>query len=73
MSKYSIEHIMPQSIESVPEWKCMLGKNWEEVHQTWLHRLGNLTLTAYNSTYSNRPFKEKKTVTGGVRAERSAP
>ena len=51
----------------------MLGKNWEEVHQTWLHRLGNLTLTAYNSTYSNRPFKEKKTVTGGVQAERSAP
>ena len=65
VSKYSIEHIMPQSIDSVPEWKCMLGKNWEEVHQTWLHRLGNLTLTAYNSTYSNRPFKEKKTVTGG--------
>ena len=31
----------------------------------WLHRLGNLTLTAYNSTYSNRPFEEKKTVTGG--------
>ena len=65
VSEYSIEHIMPQSIDSVPEWKCMLGKNWEEVHQTWLHRLGNLTLTAYNSTYSNRPFEEKKTVTGG--------
>ena len=67
VSKYSIEHIMPQSIDSVPEWKCMLGKNWDEVHQTWLHRLGNLTLTAYNSTYSNRPFKEKKTVTGGFK------
>ena len=65
VSEYSIEHIMPQSIDSVPEWKCMLGKNWEEVHQMWLHRLGNLTLTAYNSTYSNRPFEEKKTMKGG--------
>ena len=65
VSEYSIEHIMPQSIDSVPEWKFMLGRNWEEVHRMWLHRLGNLTLTAYNSTYSNRPFEEKKTMKGG--------
>ncbi len=65
VSEYSIEHIMPQSIDDVPEWKCMLGKNWEEVHSKWLHRLGNLTLTGYNSTYSNRPFEEKKTIDGG--------
>ena len=62
---YSIEHIMPQSIDDVPEWKNMLGGNWEEVHETWLHRLGNLTLTAYNSEYSNRPFEVKKSITGG--------
>src|SRR5690606_11979476 len=30
-----------------------------------LHRLGNLTLTGYNSTYSDRPFSEKKTIAGG--------
>ncbi len=65
VSEYSIEHVMPQSIDSIPEWQRMLGQNWEEVHQTWLHRLGNLTLTAYNSKYSNRPFEEKKTVKGG--------
>ena len=65
VSEYSIEHIMPQNIDNVPEWQDMLGKNWEEVHQTWLHRLGNLTLTAYNGRYSNRPFKEKKTLKGG--------
>lgn len=65
VSEYSIEHIMPQSIENNSEWKEMLGSNWEEVHQKWLHRLGNLTLTAYNSTYSNKPFEEKKTVPGG--------
>ena len=65
VSEYSIEHIMPQSIDDVPEWKFMLGENWEKVHQAWLHRLGNLTLTAYNSAYSNRPFEEKKTMEGG--------
>ena len=56
---------MPQSIDDVVEWKDMLGLDWEEVHRKWLHRLGNLTLTAYNSTYSNRPFEEKKTLEGG--------
>lgn len=65
VSEYSIEHIMPQNIDNVAEWKDMLGLDWEEVHRKWLHRLGNLTLTAYNSTYSNKPFEEKKTVIGG--------
>ena len=65
VGEYSIEHVMPQYIDSVPAWKDMLGQDWEEVHREWLHRLGNLTLTAYNSTYSNRPFQEKKTVRGG--------
>lgn len=62
---YSIEHIMPQEIAEVPEWQEMLGENWTESHEIWLHRLGNLTLTAYNSKYSNRPFDEKKTIKGG--------
>jgi len=43
----------------------MLGETWREVQKTWLNRLGNLTLTGYNSTYSDRPFEEKKTVEGG--------
>ena len=62
---YTIEHIMPQDIERVREWQEMLGDGWNEIHRTWLHRLGNLTLTAYNSSYKNRPFEEKKTVEGG--------
>ncbi len=65
VGEYSIEHVMPQSIDSVPEWKDMLGQDWEEVHREWLHKLGNLTLTGYNSTYSNRPFQDKKTIRGG--------
>ena len=43
----------------------MLGEGWQEVQREWLHRLGNLTLTGYNSTYSDRPFDEKKTIPGG--------
>ena len=64
-SDYSIEHIMPQSINRSDKWKAMLGDNWKEVHETWLHRLGNLTLTAYNATYSNKSFEEKKAIQGG--------
>ena len=64
-TEYSIEHIMPQWIGGVPEWQQMLGDDWEVAHWTWVDRLGNLTLTAYNSTYSNRPFHEKKDVKGG--------
>ena len=64
---FSIEHIMPQAISDISEWREMLGDSWEEDHGMWLHRLGNLTLTAYNSTYSNKPFDEKKDVAGGFR------
>ncbi len=64
---YSIEHIMPVDIAQTTEWQNMLGENWMEDHEVWLHRLGNLTLTAYNSRYSNRPFEKKKTIEGGFR------
>jgi predicted transport protein len=56
---------MPQNDRLRPEWRKMLGENWKDVQKTWLHRLGNLTLTGYNSTYSDRPFEEKKTIKGG--------
>jgi predicted transport protein len=64
-STYTVEHILPQN-ERLPEpWQRMLGPDWKGVQKTWVHRLGNLTLTGYNSTYSDRPFEEKKTITGG--------
>ena len=56
-NQLSIEHIMPQTLS--PEWESALGANALSVHKTWLHRLGNLTLTAYNSRYSNSSFEEK--------------
>src|SRR5699024_6337206 len=44
---YSIEHIMPQHL--TPAWIKELGNDYEDIHETWLHRIANLTLTAYNS------------------------
>ena len=60
---YTIEHIMPQNLSK--GWKAMLGTEWPQIHEAWLHRLANLTLTAYNSSYSNRPFENKKNMVGG--------
>ena len=64
-SNFTIEHIMPQNEDLRPEWRAMLGTDWKKVKETWLHRLGNLTLTGYNSRYSDRPFDEKKVIAGG--------
>jgi predicted transport protein len=64
-STYSIEHIMPQNERVPAAWRTMLGENWRETHKTWVDRLGNLTLTGYNSKYSDRSFEEKKTIPGG--------
>ena len=60
---YSIEHIMPQHL--TPTWIKALGADYEQIHEQWLHRIANLTLTAYNSKYSNSSFEEKKTMEHG--------
>ena len=60
---YSIEHIMSQHL--TPAWVKALGDDYEQIHETWLHRIANLTLTAYNSKYSNSGFEEKKTMKNG--------
>jgi predicted transport protein len=62
---FTIEHVMPQNEDMRPEWRAALGSDWQSVQPVWLHRLGNLTLTGYNSTYSDRPFAEKKAISGG--------
>ena len=64
-SNYSIEHILPQNENLRQEWRQMLGENWRQEQEEWLHRLGNLTLTGYNSSYSDRPFHDKKNIPGG--------
>lgn len=62
--KWSIEHIFPQG-EHIPTfWVDMMsGGNRElaeSMRQQYVHTLGNLTITAYNSTLGNKSFKEKR-------------
>ena len=66
-SAYTVEHVMPQNEKLPRPWREMLGSGWKEVQAAWLHRLGNLTLTGYNGTYSDRSFDEKKTIRGGFK------
>ena len=58
--EYTIEHILPQNENLSPAWKGALGADWKQIHETLLHTLGNLTLTAYNSKYGDHPFPEKR-------------
>ncbi len=66
-NQYSIEHIMPQNIQHNLVWQKELGENWQEVHELYLHTLGNLTITAYNAELSNRSFAEKLNNVGGFK------
>lgn len=63
--EYSIEHIMPQHLTAA--WVTALGEEHEMIHMNWLHRLANLTLTAYNSRYSNSPFTDKRDMAHGFK------
>lgn len=57
--KLTIEHVMPQT----------LNKYWNNIpadkHEEFLHTLGNLTITGYNSELSNKSFEEKKKIMQG--------
>lgn len=64
-STLTIEHVMPQNEDLSSDWQSMLGPDWRDVREMWLHRLGNLTLTGYNTEYNDRSFSEKKTMKGG--------
>ena len=66
VDEYTIEHILPQNPELAEEWRQSLGPDWRNVQERWLHTLGNLTLTAYNTEYSDRPFSQKRTMKGGL-------
>ncbi len=67
VDEYTIEHILPQNENLSPAWQEALGPEWQRIQQTWLHTLGNLTLTGYNSEYSDRPFPSKRDMEGGFK------
>lgn len=58
-SGYTIEHILPQNKDMRDEWKHALGENYAEIQAKYIHSLGNLTLTRYNSEMGDKPFAEK--------------
>jgi uncharacterized protein with ParB-like and HNH nuclease domain/predicted transport protein len=67
VDEYTIEHILPQNENLSAKWRDALGPDWQRVQETWVHTLGNLTLTGYNAEYSDRPFNEKRDMAGGFR------
>lgn len=65
---WTVEHIFPQG-ENIPaDWIAMIGNGdkdkAEKIQSEWVHSLGNLTLSGYNSKLSNESFerKQQKTV-----------
>lgn len=64
---YTIEHILPQNPDLSSAWRAALGEDWQRVQEEYLHTLGNLTLTGYNSEYSDKPFIEKRDMEGGFK------
>ena len=52
----TIEHLMPQKLSE--DWLHVS----QEEHERFLHTLGNLTITGYNSELSNKSFTEKKQI-----------
>ncbi len=55
-----IEHIMPQALSDT--WKSDLGAGWRDLHEKYIHTIGNLTLTAYNQELGNKKFAKKREI-----------
>lgn len=67
IDEFNIEHIMPQSKKLSPRWINALGQNWDFIHDKYLHTIGNLTLTRYNSEMGNKFFIEKRDMEKGFK------
>lgn len=60
LDQLTIEHVMPQTLSDW--WRTHLGDECDEVHELYLHTIGNLTLTGYNSELSNSEFNLKRKI-----------
>ncbi|MED0667741.1 DUF262 domain-containing protein [Bacillus badius] len=67
IDEFTIEHIMPQTNNLSAKWVKALGGNWEQVHSRYLHTIGNLTLTRFNSEMGNKFFTEKRDMEKGFK------
>lgn len=61
---WSIEHIFPQGSNIPQAWVNMIANGDYDKAQAYqrqyVHTLGNLTITGYNSTLGNKSFEEKR-------------
>jgi predicted transport protein len=67
LGNVTIEHIIPQNPQLSADWISTLGSDWSETHKKYLHTIGNLTLTTYNSEMSDSSFTEKLNMPGGFK------
>ena len=67
LDNLTIEHIIPQTPHLSLDWTKDLGNKWSEIQKQYLHTIGNLTLTAYNSEMSDSPFADKLDMAGGFK------
>lgn len=61
VSNLTIEHILPQK-ENAVIWKKEVGDDYRRVYEIYLHTLGNLTITGYNSELGTKSFADKKRI-----------
>jgi len=61
---WTIEHIFPQDSSITDKWVQTIADGdrtvAETIHQTHLHKLGNLTLSAYNANLGRLSLEEKR-------------
>ena len=61
---WSIEHIFPQGSNIPQSWVDMIAggdrAKAQEYQTLYVHTFGNLTITGYNSTLSNKSFEDKR-------------
>ncbi|HHY0605814.1 TPA: GmrSD restriction endonuclease domain-containing protein [Vibrio parahaemolyticus] len=65
VENYTIEHVLPQNKNLSTKWQLALGDDWQSIQEEYVHTIGNLTLTGYNSELSDRFFTEKRDMEGG--------
>ena len=59
LEDFSVEHVMPQQSPLPPHWRAHLGPDHQRIHDRWVHSLGNLTLTQFNSALGTKSFEDK--------------
>jgi len=64
---WTVEHVLPQAEKLPDHWVKMIAggdrQHAADLQDEWVHRLGNLTLSGYNSDLATAPFEKKQKLT----------